>query len=165
MFREISKNLKMMEISIRSANVTDIDTLLEFEKGIIDAERPFDGTLKSGEIHYYDLVELINSPKAEVVIAVAGSEIVGSGYAKTLPAKPYQKFKEYAYLGFMYVKQSFRGQGVNQSIVQELIQWSKKNGMTEIRLEVYSENIIAQKAYSKIGFKPNMLEMRLDSAN
>lgn len=152
----------MIEISIRSANVTDIDTLLEFEKGIIEAERPFDRTLKSGEIHYYDLVELINSPKAEVVVAVVGSEIVGSGYAKILQAKPYQKFQEYAYLGFMYVKPSFRGHGVNQSIINELILWSKKNGMTEIRLEVYSENMVAQKAYSKIGFKPNMLEMRLD---
>src|SRR5688572_3510333 len=131
----------MAAISIRAANVTDIDTLLEFERGIIEAERPFDGTLKSGEIHYYDLIELINSPKAEVVIAVVGNEIVGSGYAKILQAKPYQKFQEYAYLGFMYVKPSFRGQGVNQSIVHELIQWSKKNGMTEIRLEVYSENV------------------------
>ncbi len=153
----------MTAISIRSATETDIDTLLEFEKGVIQAERPFDGTLKSGEIHYYDLPELIKSPKAEVAIAVAGSEIVGSGYAKIIPAKPYQKFQEYAYLGFMYVKPAFRGQGVNQSIINRLIQWSRKNGMTEIRLDVYSENIAAQKAYSKIGFKPNMLEMRLDA--
>ena len=152
-----------MEILIRPAEVTDINTLLEFERGIIEAERPFDGTLKGGEIHYYDLLELIKSPKAEVVVALVDREIVGSGYAKIILAKPYQKFEEYAYLGFMYVKPDFRGHGVNQRLINQLIQWSRKNGMTEIRLEVYSDNIAAQKAYSKIGFKPNMLEMRLDA--
>jgi GNAT superfamily N-acetyltransferase len=152
-----------MEISIRPAKESDIDTLLAFEQGVVEAERPFDSTLKSGEIHYYNLTELINSPKAEVIIAYADNEIVGSGYAKILPAKPYERFQEYAYLGFMYVKPSFRGVGINQRILSYLIEWSRKNGLIEIRLEVYSENVTAQKAYSKIGFKPHMLEMRLDS--
>ena len=39
----------------REATLKDLHTLLEFEQGIIAAERPFDGTLKEGEIHYYDL--------------------------------------------------------------------------------------------------------------
>lgn len=151
-----------MQINIRTATESDLDILLTFERGIIEAERPFDETLKSGEIHYYDLIELIKSPNAEVLLAYAGNEIVGSGYAKILPAKPFLKFKEYAYLGYMYVKPSFRGQGVNQLIINTLIEWAKKKGLTEIRLEVYAENVGAQKAYSKIGFKPIMLEMRLD---
>lgn len=151
-----------MIIEIRKAVETDIEILLSFEQGIVDVERPFDTTLKEGEIHYYDLIELIRSKKAEVLLAVTNNEIVGSGYAKILPAKPYQKYAEYAYLGFMYVKPSFRGQGINQKILHGLMDWARSQNLTEVRLEVYDENIIAQKAYLKTGFKPNFMEMRLE---
>jgi GNAT superfamily N-acetyltransferase len=154
-----------MEIAIRPAKASDIDTLLEFERGIIEAERPFDETLKPGEIHYYDLIELINSPNAEVVLAYAGDEIVGSGYAKILPSKPYLKFQEYAYLGFMFVKPEFRGRGINQLLIHYLIAWSKEKGIKEIKLDVYAENEAALKAYSKIGFKPYMLKMRFNTGD
>jgi len=149
-----------MTIEIRKATETEISILLSFEKGIIEAERPFDSTLKEGEIHYYDLVELIKAKKAEVLVAVVDNEIVGSGYAKILTAKPYQNHSEYAYLGFMYVKPTFRGQGINQKILQGLMDWAKSQNLTEVRLEVYDENIKAKNAYLKAGFKPNLLEMR-----
>lgn len=151
-----------MVIQIRKAEETEIETLLSFEKGIIAAERPFDNSLKSGEIHYYDLIELIRSENAQVIVAVADQEIVGSGYAKILPAKPYQKFTAYAYLGFMYTKPSFRGKGINNRIIKELVNWSKSKKLTEVRLEVYDDNTIAKNAYLKANFKPNLLEMRME---
>jgi len=151
-----------MEILIRQAKPEEINILLEFEKGIIVVERPFDSTLKEGEIHYYDLLKLIESDDAELLVAVWGDELVGSGYAKILTAKPYHKHSQYAYLGFMYVKPSYRGKGVNQKIIDGLFQWSKAKGLSEIRLEVYNENEGAKKAYFKSGFKPNLLEMRIE---
>lgn len=151
-----------MKAEIRKAIESEIDILLSFEQGIVAAERPFDNTLKEGEIHYYDLLELIKSDKAEVLVAVVGEEIVGSGYAKILPAKPYQKYSEYAYLGFMYVKPAFRGKGINQLILEKFIDWAKSKNLAEVRLEVYDENTIAKNAYLKKGFKPNLLEMRLE---
>jgi GNAT superfamily N-acetyltransferase len=149
-------------VEIRKALESEIETLLSFEKGIVAAERPFDHTLKEGEIHYYDLIELIRARRAEVLVAVVNNEIVGSGYAKTLPAEPYQKYTEYAYLGFMYVKPAFRGQGINQKILGGLMDWAKSQNLTEVRLEVYDENTIAKNSYLKAGFKPNLLEMRLE---
>ena len=154
-----------METIIRSAKVSEIDILLDFEKGIIEAERPFDSSLKDGNINYYDLIELINSNDAEVIVATVNSEIVGSGYAKIVKAKPYQKFSSYAYLGFMYVKPTFRGKGINKKIVEYLIDWSKNKNIVEVRLEVYDENLPAKNAYLKAGFKPNFLEMRMDLFN
>lgn len=151
-----------MLVEIRKAIETEIEILLSFEKGIIDAERPFDNTLKEGEIHYYDLIELIRSMRAEVLVAVVNNEIVGSGYAKALPAKPYQKYTEYAYVGFMYVKPAFRGQGISQKILHGLTEWAKSENLTEVRLKVYDKNTIAKNSYLKAGFKPNLLEMRLE---
>ena len=59
-----------MNVEIRKAVETEIEILLGFEKGIIEAERPFDNTLKEGEIHYYDLIVLIKNENAEVLVAV-----------------------------------------------------------------------------------------------
>jgi ribosomal protein S18 acetylase RimI-like enzyme len=149
-----------MEIEIRPAKEDDIETLLEFEKGIIETERPFDTTLKNGEIHYYDLVELIRSPESEVVVAEIDGQLVGSGYAQVRKADPFLKHTHFAYLGFMYVKPAFRGKGINQSLLEALISWVKSKGISEIRLDVYDENIVAKNAYSKAGFRPILLTMR-----
>ena len=151
-----------MVVEVRKAFESEIETLLSFEKEIIEAERPLDSTLKDGEIHYYDLIGLIRAERAEVLIALVNNEIVGSGYAKILPAEPFQKYTEYAYLGFMYVKPGFRGQGINQKILNGLIDWAKSHNLTEVRLEVYDKNTKAKSSYLKAGFKPNILEMRLE---
>jgi len=149
-------------VQIRKAIESEIEILLIFEKEIINTERPFDNTLKDGEIHYYDLIELIRSEKAEVLVAVVNNEIVGSGYAKILRADVFQKYSEYAYLGFMYVKPGFRGQGINQKILNGLVDWAKGQSLTEIRLEVYDKNTKAKNSYLKAGFTPHLLEMRLE---
>ncbi len=150
-----------MEIRIRPAQEEEINTLLEFEKGIVEAERPLNTALKEGEIHYYDLLALIKSDKAEVLVAAVHEEIVGSGYAKIKTAEPYEKHAHFAYLGFMYVKPEFRGNGVNKMILEALLNWAKVQGISEIRLDVFDENNIAKNAYLKAGFKPNILEMRM----
>lgn len=150
-----------MKIEIRPAAETEIDTLLEFEKGIVATERPFDPTLKKGEIHYYDLLQLIRSPEALVLVAVAGGAIVGSGFVKIVNGEPYQAFEKYGYLGFMYTLPGFRGNGINKLILENIIAWAKTKNITELRLEVYEENTVAKKAYLKAGFKPDLLKMRM----
>jgi GNAT superfamily N-acetyltransferase len=151
-----------MKIEIRKAKESEINTLLKFEQSIIEVERTFDNTLKNNKIHYYDLIELINSDTAAVLVAVHNNEIIGSGYAKILPAKNYQKYQEYAYLGFMYVKPQFRGQEINRQILEKLIDWARDKNLVEVRLEVYDENLPAKSAYLKAGFKANLLEMRME---
>ncbi len=151
-----------MNIEIQKAIEDELDILLEFEQGIVEAERPFDATLKSGEIHYYDLRALIQSPDSEIFVAKVNDEIVGSGYAKILLAEPYQKFEKYAYLGFMYVKPTFRNMGINRLILSAIKDWAKSKHINELRLEVYDKNEAAKIAYSKAGFEPNLLKMRLE---
>ncbi|RKE55797.1 GNAT family N-acetyltransferase [Sphingobacterium detergens] len=151
-----------MELKIRQAQENEIDVLLEFEQGIVAAERSYDETLKEGEFHYYDLLELIKSAEAEVLVAAIGNQIVGSGYAKIVDAKPYQKYAKYVHLGFMYVRPEYRGQGINKLILEALTNWAKEQKISEVRLQVYDQNESAKKAYSKAGFKPNLLEMRIE---
>jgi ribosomal protein S18 acetylase RimI-like enzyme len=150
-----------MNILIRKAVEAELPVLLTFEKGIVAAERPYDSSLKAGEIHYYDLLELMKSGDAELLVAQINDEIVGSGYAKILSGEPYQSFERYAYLGFMYVKPAYRGLGINNLIIENLKSWAKTKNLSEIRLEVYNGNEPAIKAYQKAGFEANLLKMRL----
>jgi len=151
----------MEEITIRTATLADLETLLTFEQGIITAERPFDQTLDNDPISYYDIAAMIKAPHIEVVVAENDGEIIGSGYARIEDAKPYLKHQKYAYLGFMYVKSEHRGKGVNQLVIKKLQEWCIAQGINECRLEVYDENTAAIKAYEKLGFSKLLITMRI----
>lgn len=144
------------------ATLADLNILLAFEQEIIRAERPFDETLDKDPISYYDLRQLILSNEAEVMVAEENSKIIGSGYALIRDAKPYLDHKKYTYLGFMYTHNDYRGKGINKTIVDALVQWSKAKGIHEIRLTVYNDNLPAIRAYEKVGFKKHILEMRVN---
>lgn len=148
-------------ITIRKAKETDLEKLLEFEQGIIKAERPFDPTLKEGEIHYYDIQKMISNPHIEIVVATIESEIVGSGYARIEEAKPYLNHQSYAYLGFMFTDPSHRGKGINATIIETLKEWCHSQNIHELRLDVYNDNHSAIKAYEKVGFQKHLINMRM----
>jgi ribosomal protein S18 acetylase RimI-like enzyme len=149
-----------MPITTRPATVSDLPDLLAFEQGIIAFERPYNPTLKPDPISYYDVAAMVNNPDIEVIVAEDGDLIVGSGYAKTIMAKEYITPRKQAFLGFMYVRPEYRGQGINQLVMDDLLAWARKEGHTEVRLTVYSENAGAIRAYEKAGFEGLLLEMR-----
>jgi len=151
----------MDKIKIRTATLDDIEVLLEFEQGVIKAERPFDVTLGEDPITYYNLEEMIASDDASLVVAEIESKIIGSGYALIKSARHYLNHEFYSYLGFMFTLPEYRGKGVNTRIIERLKEWSDSKGLKEMRLTVYDENHKAIKAYEKAGFKKHIIEMRL----
>ena len=152
----------MDQTIIRKATIEDLEKLYQFEQGVIAAERSFDSTLKKEEIHYYNLEEMIKASHIEVLVAETENKIIGSGYARIEKAKDYLKHDVHAYLGFMYVHPEYRGKGINKKIMEALKNWAHSQNVTELRLDVYFNNISAIKAYEKIGFSKHMIEMRLN---
>lgn len=154
-----------MKPVVRKATLEDLPILLEFEQGVIKAERPFDPTIKEGKITYYDMSELINNDESDVYVVEIGNEIVASGYAKIKPDRHYLKHSKQGYLGFMFVPEDHRGKQLNKLIIDALLKWCKARAVFEIRLHVYNDNLPAIKAYEKVGFKKHMIDMRLDIEN
>lgn len=150
------------DISIRHAITSDLPKLAEFLQFLVAAERPFDPTLKEGEIFYYNIEDFISDEKSEILVIDYKQQIIGCGYAQIRVAKSYQKFESFGYLGFMYVSPEFRGNGFNNLLLNDLKKWVLSQGITEVRLEVYSENESAIKAYEKAGFKQILTTMRCD---
>lgn len=151
-----------MEIIIREANLKDLDVLHKFKQALVDAERPFDPTLKTGPLYYYDIAGLIAADHVGIFVAETGTEIIGCGYARIENSKPYLKHKQHAHLGFMYVVPHYRGKGINSMIIEVLKQWALQREIKEMRLEVYANNTAALKAYEKVGFAAHMLTMRMN---
>ena len=151
----------MSDLIIRAAVQADLPILKEFEQGIIATERPFNDSLKSEYICYYDIGALIDSKNSSVLVAEDDGVIVGSGYARIRESKAHLTHDFHVYLGFMYVAPTHRGQGINQLVIQSLISWGKIQGMQDFYLEAYAENNSALKAYEKLGFKASLLEMKL----
>lgn len=152
----------MKEIHFRSAVLNDLPILLDFEQGIIRAERPYDHTLRPDPINYYDIKALIEAEDSEVIVAAVDKEIIGSAYISIKKAKPYRTYVYYGYLGFMYVKPEYRGMGVNKGIIEALKNWARSRNITELQLEVYNDNHPAVKAYEKAGFEKHLVNMRLE---
>jgi len=150
-----------MDVTVRQATPGDLGALMRFQQGVVEAERPFDPTLKDGSVHYYDIAALIASTDVHFLVAECGSDLVGCGFARIEAAEHYLKHPMHAYLGLMYVDPTHRGQSVNAKIIDALKAWCRGRRITELRLEVYSGNQAAIRAYQKAGFAEHMLEMRL----
>lgn len=147
---------------IRSATLDDIEVLLTFEQGVIAAERPLTSALKEDPINYYDIEAFIRDPEVEIVVAVIDHKLIGSGYIRIVGAKQHFRHSRFGYLGFMYVIPDYRGIGINGKIINALLKWGSEQGLKEFKLDVYQENEMAINAYEKIGFKKNMIEMRME---
>jgi len=150
----------MDNLNIRIATYDDLPTLFKFEQGVIEAERPFDPTLKPDPIQYYNLNQQIESELIHLIVVEIQGQLIACGYARIEKAKPYVNYRFYSYLGFMYVVPEYRGKGINQIIIDELAAWSREQGVTMMHLDVFSENSAAIRAYQKAGFEANLIEMR-----
>jgi len=150
------------EIKIRTANYNDLDTLLEFEQGVVDAEKPLDPFLGNGHLTYYNIPELINSKEIYFIVAVFNEELIGSGYVRIENSRHYHKNPQHGYIGFIYVKPAFRGKKISNKILESLKIWAKEKELKELRLDVYDNNLGAIIAYERFGFAKSLVNMRMN---
>jgi ribosomal protein S18 acetylase RimI-like enzyme len=60
---------------------------------------------------------------------------------------------EIGWINDLYVKPGCRGQGYSKLLLKEAFKEFKKNGYTDVRLNVYAHNEKAMKLYEKMGFR------------
>jgi len=152
----------MSTIYLRIATLNDLETLLEFEQGVVTAEKPLDPFLAKGYLNYYNIPALISEEHIHFLVAVSNEEVVGCGYIRIDNSKIYQKNPQHGYVGFMFVKPSFRGRKISKLILDSLKKWAKEKELKELRLDVYINNIDAIKVYERFGFTKILVNMRMD---
>jgi ribosomal protein S18 acetylase RimI-like enzyme len=152
----------MQNIMIRKALIQDKTVLLQLEQAIIDAERPYNQTIKLKGASYYDLDNLLQDASSNLMVAESNGRIIGTGYAQIRVSKQALEHVKHSYLGFMYVVPEYRGLGINKQILDTLIKWSKTQEVSDFYLDVYNENDAAVNAYKKVGFVKTLVEMKLN---
>lgn len=151
-----------MNLIVRRATLKDLPILMEFMSRLVEIEQTMDSSIKNGKIIYYDLRHIIQDNSSDLYVVQINKKLVASGYVKIKDNKPYLKHNQYGYLGFMYVLEKYRGNGYNKIIINTLLKWCKDRGINEVQLDVYNSNPYAIRAYEKVGFKKNMINMRMD---
>jgi len=150
---------------MRQAIGDDYHSLLAFEQKVIAAERPYNASLKQKDAYYYDIETLIFDHSSHLLVGEIAGVIVATGYVQLRQSKPALQHDNHGYLGFMYVAEEYRGLGLNQLILQELVSWGQLQGVTHFYLDVYAANNSALRAYEKFGFRSSLLEMKLDTGS
>jgi GNAT superfamily N-acetyltransferase len=149
------------QINIREATTADLPALLAFEQGVVEAERPYNSKIRAESVHYYDIAELIAQSESVVLVAEKAGRLIATGHISLKRSSDYYEHDRHGYLGLMYVEPAFRGQGLIQAIIDELLAWARGQGIKDFFLDVYADNEPAIRAYEKFGFRANMLEMKL----
>lgn len=149
-------------VHFRRATLDDIPQLLNHEQSVLAAERPFNPIIRDKGAYYYQLDKLLVDEAAYVLVGEVEGNIIATGYVQIRPSKPALRHENHGYLGFMYVDPAFRGQGLNQRVIRQLVEWARQKGISDFYLDVYANNESATRAYEKLGFVPTLMEMRLN---
>ena len=91
----------------------------------------------------------LNNPNATTIGAYINNEIVG---ICVLVGNPRRKMKHKSTLNSMYVKASFRKQGIAKGIFNKAYEILKEKNVEYMNLSVMSDNLPAIVAYLKEGF-------------
>jgi len=152
----------LKNLIIRKALLQDKERLLNLEQQVVEAERPFNTSIKPNDAIYYDMDNLLTDEASHLLVAELEGQVIGTGYAQIRTSKASLKHNKHSYLGFMYVTPESRGLGINGIIMKRLIDWSKAQGVSDLYLDVYDGNDSAIKAYEKIGFTKCLVEMKIN---
>ena len=94
-----------------------------------------------------------------VFVAEHDGQVVGYVYAGLEPMS-WKELRDAA--GFIHdvaVAESHRGRGVGEALVQRASDWLREQGAPRVLLWTAQRNAAAQRLFSRLGFRPTMIEM------
>ncbi|MFH1294941.1 MAG: GNAT family N-acetyltransferase [Candidatus Aenigmatarchaeota archaeon] len=158
-------------IEIREATPEDIELIIELWNEFQDYQKDLlkkDPTLKSylekkkdaKQIFRNYITGRVESPEAKVMIAYADGKPAGYCLYMIEKTIPIFKMEKIGYISDLFVRPSFRGQGISSMFRDKAYEWFRKIGLTHVSIKLYPGNIHAHSIYAKWGFRDYHIEMR-----
>lgn len=91
-----------------------------------------------------------------VFVAEISREVVGYiiSYLQKFPMNaPFYKARKVLYIEDISIEEQYQNKGIGTLLISKCEKWAKKNGFTDIELNVYESNQRAQSFYHKLGYK------------
>lgn len=148
------------DISVRRAGVDDLDTVVELRLALLReyGDHPLYGNLRpDARERAYELYRTqLKSPHETIFVAELGPRIVGLMRCVDMPSSPLLFPERYCYVSSVYVRPTERRKGVLRALLATADQWCEEQGIDEMRLHNSASAIVAEQAWSALGF--NLVE-------
>lgn len=149
------EKVKVLDAPIlRNAQQEDVQNILDFYN-VVGGETDF-LSFGKGEYPrtYKDMATSIDAMKESqgncMILMIVQDTIVGIG---TIDSSPKPRFRHVGTLGIV-IRQSHAGKGMGRTLMNALIEWSKKNNqLKKISLVTRADNHRAIALYEKLGFR------------
>jgi ribosomal protein S18 acetylase RimI-like enzyme len=133
-------------MTIKQASIQDIDQLaILFAQYRVFYQQPFDA-----EAAKQFLLERIRNQESVIFIAVDGGEY--AGFTQLYPCFSSVSMKKIWILNDLFVTADHREKGIEQALINQVIEYTKKTGRKRAVLSTAYDNFNAQKLYEKLGF-------------
>ena len=157
---------KRVRIEIRDARIGDLGAVVDLWDLLIDHHRNmsayFAPARDSREKWSMYLAKKFSEKSTKLLVADEGGEIVGFMLCLLTPNKPIFKDKSVGVISDVYVSESRRNRGVTKEMLKVALRWFKKNKMRSVELSVAAANIEARSVWGQLGFKPYLIQKRID---
>lgn len=103
---------------------------------------------------------LIGRDDALAVIARDGDELVGYAVGRITHLPPFFEHRRRGYIHDVYVRMPHRHRGIGRRLINEILAWCARQGVTVVELTVAANNQEGESFWRKLGFKTYMLQMK-----
>jgi ribosomal protein S18 acetylase RimI-like enzyme len=98
-----------------------------------------------------------------LLVAEVEGEVVGYAYAKLEPPSYYALLDAHGALHDVYVDERVRARGIGEALLREVLARLRDKGAPRVVLSTAVQNEQAQRLFTRLGFRPTMLEMTCES--
>ena len=109
------------------------------------------------------LVSQLDNPDSVVLVAERRGEVVGYVFADVEGTSWRDLRGPCGFVHDVYVDDSERRRGAGTELMRAAIEWIRSKGRTQVVLSTMTQNGHAQQLFAKLGFRPTMVEMTLDT--
>jgi ribosomal protein S18 acetylase RimI-like enzyme len=108
------------------------------------------------------LISQLSNPNSLVVVAENSGTVVGYVFADVEPTNWMELRGPCGVVQDIYVDESARRLGAGRELMIAAIAWIRSKGRSQVVLMTKSRNEHAQHLFTRLGFRPTMIEMTLD---
>ena len=149
----------MQIVRATKANVSDIvklsHALFQEDAGQQDKTVNLNWAVAHGKSYFSQFIE---REQTICLLALVDEAVAGylAGYVSNV--SDYRLVKT-AELESMFIRQTYRSQGIGATLARQFKQWAKENGAETVTVTAYAGNEIAIRFYKALGFTPKQVTL------